>query len=58
MSKYTIVYTETTLTGSCQYMSVRVRRVEARENETFKEMLEREELDNIQVVFEGHPECV
>ena len=53
--KYTIIYTESWMSGSHRQTQVRMMRAERNKNETVAEMLKRHDLYNVNFIFEGHP---
>lgn len=56
MKKYTAIYIDSWLQGSYTQSITNYRRLEQLENETVKEMLERNNiLDNTALLFIGHP---
>jgi hypothetical protein len=54
--KYTVIYNEHWNSGSHWHSRTKLRRVERKDYETVKEMLDREELTDIaEYIFEGWP---
>lgn len=53
-NKYTAIYTESFRTGSHTSQLVQMRHIERYEAETIDHMLEREEIDSLIFLFDGH----